>query len=147
MTRAMLVTVLYRLEGSPVVIVGDYFTDVPEDSWYAPAVTWARVTRVVDGIGNGLFAPDSYVTREQVATILCRYAQRKGVDVFVEYDFESFADASSVSAYAVESMSWAIASGLIGGVGNNTLEPQGSATRAQVATILMRYCLNIIETN
>lgn len=143
MTRAMLVTVLYRMAGSPVIIVSQEFSDVPIDSWYASAVTWAKVTRIVDGIGNGLFAPNSNVTREQVATILCRYAKRNGADVYVENAVDTFADGASVSLYAVDAMSWAIIYGLIGGVGNNELAPQGSATRAQVAAILMRYCLNI----
>ena len=143
MTRAMLVTVLYRMAGSPVIIVKQEFSDVPVDSWYAAAVAWAKVTRIVDGIGNNLFAPNSNVTREQFATILCRYAKRNGADVYVENAVDSFADGSAVSDYAVDAMSWAVTYGLINGIGDNQLAPQGSATRAQVATILMRYCLSI----
>ncbi len=145
MTRAMLVTVLYRMAGSPVILVGNSFSDVPADSWFAPSVTWGKVTGIVNGIGDGLFAPNDYVTREQVATILCRYAVRNGVDVYAEDALAPFVDAQLVSTYATDAMNWAISCGLIGGIGDQTLDPQGSATRAQVAAILMRYCLNVSE--
>lgn len=143
MTRAMLVTVLYRMVGSPVIIVGNYFSDVPADSWYATAVTWGKVAGIINGIGDGQFAPDSFVTREQVATILCRYAMKNGFDVYVEDALSDYVDNVQVSSYAIEAMSWAITHGLIDGIGNSMLDPQGTATRAQVAAILMRYHLNI----
>lgn len=146
MTRAMLVTVLYRMSGSPAIIAGDDFVDVHSDSWYAHAVAWAKVTGIVDGIGNGLFAPNANVTREQTAVILYRYARYMGIDVGEADTLDGFADQAMVSSYAVDAMCWAVESGLIGGVGDNTLAPLGTATRAQVAAILMRYCLNISKT-
>ncbi len=143
MTRAMLVTVLYRMSGSPVIIAGEHFTDVSADSWYAEAVAWGKVTGIIDGIGNRLFAPDQYVTREQTAVILYRYAIYKSLDVG-DYDdlLSDFTDGSDASKYAHEALNWAIATGLLSGIGNQTLAPQGSATRAQVAAILMRFHLS-----
>lgn len=142
MTRAMLVTVLYRISGSPVIIVSDDYSDVPSDAWYASAVAWAKVTGIADGVGNGKFAPNVPVTREQSAAMLYRYAKYQGHEMLVEDIVENYQDGSTVSTFAVEPMNWAVTSGLISGVGNNLLSPQGSATRAQLATILMRYCLN-----
>lgn len=141
MTRAMLVTVLYRLDGSCAIAPGDYYSDVPEDSWYSAAVTWGRVTNIALGVGDGLFAPDAFVTREQVATMLYRYAKQNGYPVSNsrDTDISGFADHEDVSDYALDAIRWCVDTELLGGVGDDLLDPQGSATRAQVATILMRF--------
>lgn len=138
-TRGMIVTILYRLEGSPAVHSSAGFTDVPSGQWYTDAVNWAAANRIVDGYGNGKFGPMDPITREQMAAILYRYANDMGMDVTARADLSVYTDESDISAYAVEAMSWANAEGYITGTTATTLEPQGSATRAQVATILMRY--------
>ncbi len=141
MTRAMLVTVMYRSAGSPTVesVVG--FSDVPFGMYYTDAVAWAAENGVVNGMGNNLFAPDGTITREQMATILFRYANSNGMDTSARSDFNNFTDGATVSGYAVEAMSWAVATGLINGSGGK-LMPRDGATRAQVATILMRFFQN-----
>ena len=141
MTRAMVVTVLWRYAGSPAE-GENIFDDVAEGEWYTEAVAWAAHNEVVNGVGEGKFDPNGLVTREQLATILYRYTVAQNVDVSTSADLSSYADASDVSDYAAEAMSWAVAAGLINGLvidDANCLDPQGSATRAQVATILMRY--------
>lgn len=145
MTRAMLVTVLWRLEGEPTAIGNSTFSDVADGTWYTSAVQWATENGIVNGVGNGRFNPNGNVTREQIATILCRYATIKGRDTNKTADLSTFSDASRISGYAMEALMWANAEGLISGVksGNTvTLQPKGEATRAQVATILMRYIQN-----
>ncbi len=140
MTRAMLVTVLWRLCGSPVE-GENTFTDLTQD-WYIPAVTWAAHYGIVNGVGDGKFDPDANITREQLATILCRFSSLLGLDVSSVVDLNGFPDANKVSDYARESLCWAVDFGLVTGTqeGNKTyLDPLGNATRAQVATILMRY--------
>lgn len=141
-TRGMIVTILHRMEGTPSV-TGKGFTDVSDGKYYSAAVAWASANGIVDGYGNGAFGPNDTITREQLATILYRYVQYKGYDTEITGDVSVFADGSQVSSYAVEAMNWAVSSGLISGVGDNTLAPKGSATRAQVAVILMRFCQNI----
>ena len=148
MTRAMLVTVLWRLEGKPVPEVQETFSDVESGTWYADAVSWAAENGIVNGVGAGKFDPNGNVTREQIAAIMLRYAESKGYDTAQRADISVYPDASSVSAYAVEAISWANAAGIISGSNENgrvLLLPQGNATRAQVATILMRYTVNMIE--
>lgn len=147
MSRAMLVTVLWRAEGEPAE-GSNIFTDVPEDTWYTDAVAWAAEIGVVNGVGRDRFAPDGNVTREQLATILYRYSQQQGIDVSARADLQAFPDGAQVSAYAVEALSWAVAEGLVNGSREGDgiwLEPQSSATRAQVAAILMRYIQNIAD--
>ena len=143
MTRAELVTVLYRIAGSPEVTYDGAFTDVPAGQWYSDAVTWAAQNKVVNGVGDGTkFAPTVNITREQVATILYRYTQTLGVEMAEGADLTAYPDCSSVSGFAVEGMEWAVAEGLITGVssgGKTTLAPKNSATRAQLATIISRY--------
>lgn len=142
MTRAMVVTVLYRMEGSPAVTGGTPFTDLQAGSWYADAVAWAYANEIVNGMTTTTFQPGGNVTREQLAAILCRYTAAKGGDVTAAADLSVFPDAGRVSDYAAAPVQWAVRSGLINGVaegGRSYLRPQGSATRAQVATILMRY--------
>ncbi len=136
-SRAMIVTILWRLEGSPASGAAGY-TDVPDGQWYTEAVRWASEQGIVNGVGGSAFAPDAPITREQFAAILYRYAGYKGQDVAGAGDLSAFADAASVSPYAVEAMTWANAAGLITGMDARTLAPQASATRAQAATILFR---------
>lgn len=137
-SRAMIVTMLWRMEGSPVVNYAMDFSDVPGEAYYAEAVRWAASEKIVDGYGNGRFGSDDPVTREQMAAILYRYAQHKGNDVSGQNDLSAFPDASSVSSYAKPAMGWAVETGLISGVGSN-LAPRSGASRAQVATMLMRF--------
>ncbi len=142
MTRAMLVTVLWRLEGEPVAAGENPFTDVKEGTWYTSAVQWATAKGIVNGVGKGLFHPNGNVTREQIATILYRYATLKGRDTRTAGDLTTFPDVGQISNYAKDALAWMYGEGLINGVksGNAvTLQPKGEATRAQVATILMRY--------
>ncbi len=142
--RAMIVTILYRLENEPAASASG-FTDVAAGSYYADAVAWAAANGVINGVSETSFAPNAPVTREQLAAILCRYAQLKGYDVTASGSLNGYADASQTSSYAVAAMQWANAEGLISGISSTVLDPQGSATRAQVATILMRFCENIAQ--
>lgn len=141
-TRGMIVTILHRMEGSPTV-VGETFTDAADGQYYSDAVSWASANGIVSGYGNGKFGPDNPITREQMAAILYRYAQYKGYDVSQSADLSKYTDAEQVSSYAKTAIAWANAEGLINGVTWTTLVPQGNATRAQVATILMRFCTSV----
>lgn len=145
MTRAMLVTVLYRLSGSPAVTGTNPFTDVPNGQWYTNAVIWANENNVVTGYGNGKFGTNDSVTREQIATIMCRYAKQQGVNVAKTCSLAHFTDGAKVSSWADEAMRWANSIGLITGRTATTLAPQNTATRAEVATILMRMCENVLN--
>lgn len=138
MTRAMLVTVLWRLEGSPAAGSSD-FADVANGSWYDKAVAWANEEGIVTGISDASFAPNAAITREQMATMLYRYAKYLGLNTAAKADLSDYADADKISAYAVDAMAWAVRAGLINGVTADTLAPAGTATRAQVATILVRF--------
>ena len=138
-------TILYRLEGTPAVTGTTAFTDVAAGQYYADAVAWAAQNGIVSGTSATTFSPDGVITREQMAAILYRYAQYKGYDVTAKADLSMFTDAAQVSTYATDAMAWANASGLISGTSATTLSPAGSATRAQVATILMRFCENIAK--
>ena len=142
MTRAMLVTVLYRMDGSTET-GSSSFSDVPENIWYTNAVAWAQANQIVNGTSAEHFSPDIPITREQLATIMKRYADTKQ-HTLPESNAQSsaFADYPQVSAYAKDAVDWAVASGLISGKGNNQLDPQGQATRAEVAAILHRYMEN-----
>ena len=143
-TRGMIVTILYRLEGEPDTAASS-FTDVASNMYYADAVAWAQANSIVTGITETTFAPDQAITREQMAAILYRYAQHKGYDVTASNDLSSYADGSQISAYATTAMQWANAEGLITGNTDTTINPTGNATRAEVATILMRFCENIAK--
>lgn len=138
-TRAMLVTVLYRLEGKPAVDAASGFSDVSSGSYYADAVAWAKANGIVNGTSETTFSPNEPVTREQTAAILYRYAQYKGYDVEKTSDLTAYADAAAIHSYAKNAMSWAAAAGILNGVSSTSLEPTGSATRAQVATVLTRF--------
>ena len=144
MTRAMLVTVLWRYEGEPAE-GENTFTDVPDGTWYTGAVAWAAANGIVGGVGNGKFDPEGRITREQMATLLFRYAQKKGIDTSKRGNLNSFPDSDKVSSWAKEAMRWAVAEGIING-SDGKLLPQGNATRAQVATLLMRF-INQIEAD
>ena len=135
-SRAMLAQTLYAMSGKPAVKAEGTFADVVANAWYADAVNWAAEKGYVSGVGDGKFAPDASVTREQMALILYRYAGSPDASGMAQ---KEFADSSSVSAYAADAIRWAVHEGLISGMENNTLVPQGTATRAQVATILMRF--------
>ena len=137
MTRSMLVTALWRLEGEPEASGASGFPDVKPDAWYAEAVDWASQTGLVSGTGAG-FDPEGSVTREQIASILYRYAKLKGWDVSKTANLQDFADGTDTSAWATRAMEWAYAEKLITGKDGNRLDPQGQATRAEVAAILMR---------
>lgn len=142
-SRAMLVTILYRLEKEPAAS-GSSFTDVPSGQWYTNAVAWAAANGIVNGITDTTFAPNRPITREQMAAILYRYAAWKGCDISGQVDLSGYTDAAAVSGYAKEALAWANAEGLITGVTDTTLRPAGSAVRAQAATILMRLCENVL---
>ena len=148
MTRAMLVSVLWRLAGAPAPKAPNTFVDVPDGAWYTDAVTWAAENGVVSGIGGSRFDPSGFVTREQTAEILYNYAHGKGYDVSARADLTAFPDAGSVSGWAEEALAWANAAGLINGTvrdGQTILDPQGSASRAQVAMILMNYVEHVVN--
>ena len=144
LTRGMLATVLWRMEGSPVVNYALPFEDVSGDQWYTEAIRWAASVGVVNGTSATTYAPNANITREQLATMLYRYAAYKSGSVSTSASLSGFTDAGSVSDYAADAMEWAVAEEIIGGMTSTTLVPQGSATRAQTATMLMRYCENVL---
>ena len=139
MTRAMLVTILWRMEGEPVVNYLMPFTDVDGGAWYAEAVRWASSEGIVEGVSDTSFAPNAEITREQLAAILWRYAGEPATAA----NLAGYADGASVSAYAVDAMRWCVEHGIITGTTAATLEPQGTATRAQAAAMLMRFAENL----
>lgn len=144
MTRAMLVTVLYRLEGEPTVTGRSSFTDVRSGAYYEKSVIWAAANGIVTGTDSTSFSPDAKVTREQLAAILFRYAQYRKLDTDASAKLNSFTDADSVSAYASEALGWAVSESLINGA-SGKLMPKGDATRAQVAAILHRFVKNVLN--
>jgi len=147
MSRGMVVTVLHRLAGSPSTSgLKNEFTDVAEDQYYADPIKWATANGIVNGMGGGKFQPNTNVTREQLAAILYRYAQFAGMDMTVTGDgLAKFTDRNTVSDYALTPMAWAVDRGLINGVTTTTLQPRGNALRAQVATIIYRYVLSVVN--
>ena len=139
LTRAMIVTILYRMDGSPAVSGASVFTDADSGMWYGKAVAWAAANGIVNGYGSGRFGPNDPVTREQLAAILYRYtAYRKASAASNGDNLASFSDLGTVSGYALESMNWAVGAGLLKGA-NGKLDPKANATRAQVAAIIHRY--------
>lgn len=143
-TRAQVVTVLYRLAGQPAADWENPFWDVPASAWFHDAVTWAWENDITGGVSSTHFGAGNAVTREQLATFLYRYAQDQGYDTSARADLSGYSDAGLVSSYATEALSWANATGLITGTTGTTLSPKGSAARAQVATILSRFCQDVI---
>ena len=138
-TRAMIVTILYREAGSPKTEAKSAFQDVPDGKWYTDAVCWAAENGIVTGYSEQVFDPEGAITREQLAAILFRYAQKQGSDVSKWDELKAFKDADAVSTWAKEAVQWAVAEGLIDGVTKDTIVPGGNATRAQIAMILMRW--------
>ena len=145
MTRAMLVTVLYRM-ANPEEKANNYnFADVPEGQWYSDAVAWAAENDIVSGVSENKFAPNEDITREQLALIIYRYAKIQGFDVTETSNLEGFNDAKDVSDWALDAIKWANSVTLVNGTSETTLSPKDTATRAQVAAILMRFCENIAK--
>ena len=144
-TRAQLVTILHRLAGEPEPGGDSGFADVAAGTWYTDAVAWAAQNGIVNGVSDTEFVPGDDITREQLAAILYRYAAYQGYDVSQRADLSGFGDASSISGYAQEALSWAHAQGLVLGFEDGSLRPQGTASRAQIATILMRFCEGVAK--
>ena len=142
LTRAMFATMLYRMAGQPAVTFTNKFPDVPAGTWYSNAVIWASEKGIVGGYGDGRFGTNDFITREQIAKMLMQFGKVQGYDVSQSADFSTFADASSVSGWATSYMKWAVGSGMIGGKtinGKLCIAPKGNATRAESATMLMRF--------
>lgn len=139
LTRAMLVQMLYNMESRPACDAENAFMDVPVGQWYTDAVIWANDEKIVSGMGEGLFAPNMEITREQMVAMLYNYAKYKGYDVTASADLSAFADTASVSTWAQPAMQWAVAEGYISGMGDSQLAPQGTATRAEIASVIMRF--------
>lgn len=146
LTRAMLVQMLYNMESRPACDAENAFMDVPVGQWYTDAVIWANDAKIVSGMGDGLFAPNMEITREQMVAMLYNYAKYKGYDVTASADLSKFADNASVSTWAQPAMQWAVAEGYISGMGDNQLAPQGTATRAEIASVIMRFMEATAET-
>jgi len=147
LNRAMVVTVLWRLEGEPVANYAMSFTDVPAGQWYTEAIRWAASQGIVNGIDARTYAPLNAVTREQLVTILYRYAQKKGYNVSVGEDTNilSYTDAFSISEYAVPAMQWACGAGVINGNDDGSLNPKGNTKRSEFAKVIMNFCENVAE--
>ena len=147
LTREMLAVVLYNVEGQPESAGVNPFTDVKADIWYTDAILWANENGIVAGYDNGAYGVGDLITREQFAAILYRYAQFKGYDVSIGADTNilSYADAFAISEYAYPAMQWACGAGIMGGMDDGTLMPQGKATRAEAATMLMNFCKNVVK--
>ncbi|WP_191344555.1 S-layer homology domain-containing protein [Anaerotignum lactatifermentans] len=146
LTRAMLVQMLYNMESRPACDAENAFMDVPVGQWYTDAVIWANDAKIVSGMGEGLFAPNMEITREQMVAMLYNYAKYRGYDVTASADLSAFADTASVSAWAQPAMQWAVAEGYISGMGDSQLAPQGTATRAEIASVIMRFMEATAET-
>ena len=138
-TRGMMATILWRMEGSPVPKGKNSFTDVEAGKWYADAITWTAENSIFAGYGKDKFGPDDPITREQLAAIFYRYADYKGYDLTVKGNPDKFKDADKITDYAETAMQWAVDSGLVKGKSGNLLDPQGTATRAEIAAMLHRF--------
>lgn len=146
LTREMLAVVLYNVEGQPENTEANAFTDVKADMWYTDAILWANANGIVAGYDNGAYGVGDFITREQFATILYRYAQFKGYDTTQGgMAVREFSDYENISDYARPAMAWAVNAGVMGGMDDGTLMPQGKATRAEAATMLMNFCENMVE--
>jgi len=142
LTRGMVVTMLYRAAGEPFTNADIDFTDVADSAWYANAVAWAASHGIVEGVGNGMFAPDASITREQLATILYRYARSADMStVHGSISLDDFKDGKSVSSYAEEAMQWAVYEKIMQGSDSN-LNPKNTATRAEAAAMFQRFLAN-----
>ena len=138
-TRGMMATILWRMEGSPAPKGKNSFTDVEAGKWYADAITWTAENGIFAGYGKDKFGPDDPITREQLAAIFYRYADYKGYDLTVKGNLDKFKDADKITDYAETAMGWAVGSGLVKGKSGNLLDPQGTATRAEIAAMLHRF--------
>lgn len=145
MTRAMMAQVLYNMEGRPEVSAQRAFQDVADSAWYAPAIKWAVSNKIATGYNSTRFGPEDKITREQMTVMLYNYAKMKKYDISSDTDVNTYADAKNISSWALEAVRWATGKGLLTGIGNNTLAPESSATRAQLASILMRYSEKIAQ--
>ena len=144
LNRAMMAAVLYNMEGGPDCDKSGLFSDVADGMWYTDAVNWAASNNIVSGMPDGTYAPNQALTREQMASILYRYAEYKGIKTDARADLGKFTDGNTTSAWATDVVQWAVAEKLINGVGTE-LQPKGTASRAQVATVLMNYCENVAK--
>ena len=144
LSRGMIAQVLHNFENNPETAADNLFDDVSDDAWYTDAVKWAADQEIIEG-SNGNYAPDDNITREQLAAILYRYAGAKGYDVTASGDLSAFTDGDQTASWAQEAMEWAVASGIFQGNGNSILNPKGSATRAEIAQILMNFCKNVVK--
>jgi len=143
LSRAMIVQILFNMEGCPAATENASFSDVSSDAWYAAAISWGEENNVVKGYGNGKFGPDDDVTREQLARILMSYAAYKGYSVTETADITDFADWEQTSKWALTSLQWAKAVKLMKGYADGTIRPTGNATRAEAATMIKHFCENI----
>lgn len=144
LTRAMLVTILYRFDGSPESMTYSY-TDVPRKTWYTKGIDWAASIGIVNGVGDNKFAPNAPVTREQITVIFYNYTKYQQMDISARGDLSKYTDKGEISAWAQTAFEWAAATGLVSGKGDNKLDPTGKATRAEASAILQRYAENIIK--
>lgn len=144
LSRGMIAQVLHNFENNPETAADNLFDDVSDDAWYTDAVKWAAEQKIVEGDGSN-YAPNDNITREQLAAILYRYAGAKGYDVTASGDLSAFTDGDQTASWAQEAMEWAVASGIFQGSGNSILNPKGSATRAEIAQILMNFCKNVVK--
>lgn len=145
LSRAMIAQMLYALEGKPSVSAANSFTDVSSNDWYAKAASWAQSKGIITGYEDGSFRPDAPLTREQLALILFNYSKIKGYDTSDKANLNGYLDGSSTSTWAQEGMTWAVGAGLLSGRGLNMLYPTGTATRAEVAQIMMNFCENVAK--
>lgn len=145
LSRAMMAAVLYNMEGKPNAEASDHFSDVAAGKWYSDAVNWAAENNIVSGLPNGTYAPNQALSREQMASILYRYAEYKGLAVEARADLDHFSDTDTISPWARDVVEWAVAEKLISGTTDTTLQPKTTANRAQVAAVLMNYCENVAK--
>ena len=145
LNRAMLVTILYRQEGEPTVSGDDLFSDVPAEAWYTKAVIWGSSNGIINGVGDNKFAPMEKITREEMATMLYRYAEYKGYDISKRNDLTNYTDVDAISSWALTAVQWANAEALLSGSTATTILPNGTATRAEAATMLMRFAENLVS--
>lgn len=146
-SRAMLVTVLWRIENSPVSSFKNPFTDVPVGTWYTQAVVWASEKGIVGGYGDGKFGPNDPITREQMVSIFMRYAGYNGISTDSRVSLSSFTDVRLISGWASDAVNWSVSVGLVKGTDDNRLNPKGNATRAESATVLERFCKDILKSS
>ena len=144
-TRATIITILYRMEGSPAVLSRTSYSDVVADSWYSDAVEWADEYGIAKGYGNGTFGSNDPITREQFATILYRYAKFKGYDTGASSEMKPYADRNQISSWALDGVRWANTVGLLQGRTDTTLAPGATSTRTEAATLIFRFCKNVVK--